>query len=68
MHIVSNLVKKTDNNNTKICEIENNITTDHDHDKYITTQEFSKLTADKFTARLGQANLASRYDIANFVK
>ena len=34
---VSNLVKKTDYN-TKISEIENKITTDHDHDKYITTQ------------------------------
>ena len=38
----SNLVKKTDYN-TKISEIEKKIT-DHDHDKYITTQEFNKLT------------------------
>ena len=30
------------------------ITTDHDHDKYITTQEFNKLAAEMFTARLGQ--------------
>ena len=28
---------------TKIGEIENKITTDHDHDKYITTKEFNKL-------------------------
>ena len=56
---VSNLVKKTDYN-TKISEIENKITTDHDHDKYITTQEFNKLTLEKFTARLKQANLASK--------
>ena len=28
---------KTDYN-TKICEVENKITTDHDHDNYITTQ------------------------------
>ena len=34
--------------------------TNHDHDKYITTQEF--------IARLKQANLASKNDIANFVK
>ena len=34
---VCNLVKKTEYN-TKIGEIENGITTDHDHDKYITTQ------------------------------
>ena len=30
----------------EISEIENKITTDHDHDKYITTQEFNKLTAE----------------------
>ena len=62
----SNLVKKTDYN-TKIYEIEKKIT-DHDHDKCITTQEFNKLTSDYFTARLAQANLASKKDIANFVK
>ena len=36
---VSNLVKKSDYN-TRISETENKITTDHDHDKYITTQDF----------------------------
>ena len=50
---VCNLVKKPDYNR-KIYEIENKITTDHDHDKYITTQEFNKLAAETFTARLGQ--------------
>ena len=50
---VFNLVKKPDYNR-KIYEIENKITTDHDHDKYITTQEFNKLAAEMFTARLGQ--------------
>ena len=40
---VSNLEQKTDLN-TKIFEIANKITTDHDHDKYINTQEFNKLT------------------------
>ena len=35
---VSNLVKKG-YYNTNISEIENKITTDHDHDKYITTRE-----------------------------
>ena len=64
---VSNLVKKTDYN-TKISEIENDITTDHDDDKYITTQEFNKLTSENFTARLKQAYLASKTDFANFVK
>ena len=64
---VSNLVKKTDCN-IKISETENKITTDHDHDKYIATQELNKLTSEIFTARLAQANLASKSDIANFVK
>ena len=44
------------------------IATDHDHDKYITTQKFNKLTAESFTARLAQANLARKNDIVNFVK
>ena len=49
---VSNLVKKTDYN-TKVNEIENKIATGHDHDKYITAQEFDKLT-ENFTARLAK--------------
>ena len=61
------LSKKTDYD-TKISEIENKITTDHDHDKYITTQEFNKLTSENFNTRLAQANLASKSDIANFIK
>ena len=61
------LVKKTDYN-TKIKEIENKITTDHEHDKYITTQEFKKLMSENFTARLARANLASKSYIAYFVK
>ena len=40
---------------------------DHDHDKYITKQEFNKLTSEKFAARLAQANSASKNDIANFI-
>ena len=39
-----NLVKKTDYN-TNITEIEKKIN-DHDHDKYITTLEFNKLTVE----------------------
>ena len=64
---VSNLVKKTDYN-TKFSEIENIITTNHDHDKYIATQDFNKLTSENFTARLKHGNLASKSDISNFVK
>ena len=58
--------KKTDYN-TKINETEKKIT-GHDHDKYLTTLEFNKLTAETFAARLAQANLASNSDIATFVK
>ena len=53
----SNLVKKA-KYNTKIRKIENRITTYHDHDKYVTTQTFNKLTSEHFSARLAQANLA----------
>ena len=64
---VINLVRKADCN-TKISEIKNKIITDHDHDKYIDNQEFNTLTSENFTATLKQANLASKNDIANFVK
>ena len=63
---VCNLVNKTDHN-TKISEIKNKNNTDHDHDKYITTQELNKLTPELFTSRLKQTK-ASKSDIANFVK
>ena len=51
---VSNLVNKTDYN-TKVTEIENKLN-NHNHDKYITTQEFNTLATD-LNARLAQANL-----------
>ena len=42
---------------------------DHDHsNKYITTQEFNKLTSKNFAARLTQANLANKTYIVDFVK
>ena len=41
---------------------------DHNHDKYITTPELNKLTAESFVTRLAQANLASKSDIANFLE
>ena len=63
---VSNLVQKTDYN-TKTSEIEKNIT-DHDHDEYIINSEFNVLTPEHFAAKLAQSNLASKNDIANFVK
>ena len=62
---VSNFVKETDYNIIS-NEIRNEIT-DHDHDKYITTPEFNKLTPENFAARLKQANLATKTDIAKFI-
>ena len=38
---ISNLVKKKEDYNTKVKEIENKLT-EHNHDKYIDTQEFNK--------------------------
>ena len=39
-----------------------------DHSKDFTTLESKKLTTESFIARLAQANLASKNDIANFVE
>ena len=50
-------IKKTDYN-TKINETEKKIT-DHNHDKYITTPELNKLTAENSAARLAQASLVT---------
>ena len=65
---VTNLVKKTDYN-TKVTETENNVN-NHNHDKYIDTSEFNKLTADVFNARIAQADLITKKDfvskLANF--
>ena len=58
----SNLVKKT-GYNTKHSEIGNKIPTNHH--KYITTQEFNKLTSETFTVRLNQANLEIKIIILN---
>ena len=55
---VSNLVKKTDYD-TKVIVIENKLT-NHNHDKYIDTQEFNKLAADVFNARLAQVKLTTK--------
>ena len=56
--LVQTIVQKTDKTDysTKITEIENKVT-DHNHDKYIDTQEFNKVAADVFNARLAQPNL-----------
>ena len=39
--------------------------TDHSHDKYITTLEFNKLTAEHFATRLVLANLVTKTDFHN---
>ena len=51
--------------NTALIAVENKIP---DHSKYITTPEFNKLRAENFTARLKQATLETKGDIADFVK
>ena len=67
---ISDLVKEPDFN-IKISEIENKITTDHDHEKFITTQEFNKISSENFTARLKDkcnTNIASKSEITHFLK
>ena len=51
--------------NTTVPAVENKIP---DQTKYITTPEFSKLTAENFTGTSKQANIATKSDIAYFVK
>ena len=60
---VSNLINKTDCN-TKVAEIENKLN-NHNHDKYIDTQEFNKLADNVFNARLNQENLVKKTDFDN---
>ena len=59
---VCNLVKKS-----KIIGIEKKIN-DHNHDGYITTQEFNDLTVKNFTARLKQADLVKKTDFDDKLK
>ena len=53
-------LKKTDYK-SKVTEIENELD-NHNHYKYIDTQEFKELAADVFNARLAQANLIKKTD------
>ena len=59
-------LKKTEYN-TKIDEIENKILS-HNRHKYITSQKSNNFTADNFAARLARLNLATKNNIADFVK
>ena len=54
--------------NTKVPEIEKKKLTDHNHDIYITTPEFNKLTAEVFDARLARANLMTKADFDTSLK
>ena len=77
MNQVKNKIPNINNlaTTTALTAVENKIPNDipkslkkyRNHDKYITTQEFYKLALEHFTARLKQANLASKIDIASFV-
>ena len=60
------MVKNTDHN-TNISEIENKVN-DHNHDKYITTAEFNRLTTENFKARLAQATLITKTDLDTELK
>ena len=46
------VIQSKNDYNRNISEIENKITANHDHDKYIITQKISTLTSENFTARL----------------
>ena len=63
---VSSLVKKT-NYDTKVTEIENKLI-NHNHDKYIDTQEFIKLAADVLNARTDFDDKLSNPDKKNYSK
>ena len=44
-----------------MLDIENKVA-NHDHEKYITTSEFNRLTTENFNARLAQVNLVTKTD------
>ena len=60
------LAKTTTNlaTNTVLTALENKTP---NNSKYITTPDFNRLTAENFTARLAQVNLASKIDVATLV-
>ena len=55
---ISNLVEKT-GCNIKVTKIEKKLN-NHNHPKYIDTQEFNTLAPDIFNARIAQANLVTK--------
>ena len=63
---ISSLIKKTDYD-IKITDIEKK-RADRNHEKYIPTLEFNKLTAENFAASLKQANLVTKTDFDDKLK
>ena len=63
--MLRNQSKKTDHS-TKISEIENKITTDHDHD--IPTQEFNTFTTENFVQDQHKQIQLEKNDIDDFVR
>ena len=59
--------QKTDYD-SDIGEIEKKITNHEHSQRYITTRKFNKLTSENFAARLKQPDLATKADVADFVK
>ena len=64
---ISGLVKKTDYE-AKISKIEKKRLERCHNNKYVTTQQFNRLTAKSFTTRLKEANLVTKTDIFDFVR
>ena len=62
---ISSLVKKN-RLKQKITETEKKLT-DHNHDKYITTQEFNTFTASVFNTRYALANLVTKTDFDSII-
>ena len=60
---ISNTIKLV--TTTALTDVENKV---QDYDKHITNPEFNKLRAENYTARLKQTNLATKGNIAYFVK
>ena len=67
IHEVKNEIPSITNlsTTTALTIVENKIPS---HNKYITTSEFYKLTAEDFAAKLKQADLVTKSDDADFVK
>ena len=57
---LSNYGTKTDLKKVTYVDTSSNELTNHNHDKYIDTQEYNKLAADVFNVRIAQAKLIAK--------